>query len=90
MPSDRLALYSQWYEASRNDGMGRKQSMMRALGIITLPDEDADALIDGRVCDGKEAEYVDIVCGKIDHAVPAFKVNGSYYCSYCGSETSAR
>jgi hypothetical protein len=85
--SDRLGVFLQWYESSRQRGMGRQQSMERAAAIVTMDGDAVDALIDGRVCEGEEAQYVDIICHGAKTPMPAFKVGEMYYCSCCGSPT---
>ena len=85
MASDRLLAYSQWYENGRKRGMGHKQAMERAVGILELPQEEADALLWGLTCAGEPTEYIEILC-KGDPA-PAFKIDGDYYCGACGSST---
>jgi hypothetical protein len=85
--SDPLLVFIQWYEESRESGMGRRQSINRAIGIMSLDDEAVDSLIDGRTCEGGAAPYIDIVCGKADHSVAAFQIGEHYYCSCCGGLT---
>lgn len=85
MASDKLLAYSTWYENGRERGMGRTQAMQRALAILGLPQEEADALLWGLVCEEDPVEFIEILC-KGDPA-NAFKIDGDYYCGACGSST---
>lgn len=85
--SDRLALFLNWYDNARQRGYGQRAAANRAAAIVTLDDHAVDALIEGRICAGEEAKYVDIICHGSKTPMPAFKVGDMYYCSCCGSPT---
>jgi hypothetical protein len=87
MPNERLLAYSQWYYNGRERGMGHSHASERALAILSIPKRDADALIFGLVCASEPTEFIEIVCA--GDPAPAFKIDGDYYCSACGSSTYA-